>query len=95
MSILVKNLVKAYGGQRVVDDVTFEVGSGELVALLGPSGGGKSTILRVIAGLDEADSGEVWLDNSRVDHVHARAVWAGDAGGGGAAAGVHGDEHGG
>jgi len=72
MSIQVRNLVKSYGGHRVVDDVSFDVASGELVALLGPSGGGKSTILRIIAGLDGADQGEVWLDGNRVDHVHPR-----------------------
>ncbi len=72
MSIVVKNLVKSYGGLRVVDDVSFTVESGELVALLGPSGGGKSTILRIVAGLERADAGEVWLDGRRVDHLHAR-----------------------
>jgi sulfate transport system ATP-binding protein len=72
VSIVVRNLVKSYGGQRVVDDVSFTVESGELVALLGPSGGGKSTILRIVAGLETADSGEVWLDGRRVDHLHAR-----------------------
>lgn len=72
MSIVVSNLVKAYGTHRVVDDVSFRVESGELVALLGPSGGGKSTILRMIAGLERADSGAVWLDGRRVDHLHAR-----------------------
>lgn len=72
MGIRVEHLVKAYNGHRVVDDVSFEVRPGELVALLGPSGGGKSTILRIIAGLDAADSGAVWLDGRRVDHIHAR-----------------------
>jgi sulfate transport system ATP-binding protein len=72
VSIVVKNLVKSYGGLRVVDDVSFTVESGELVALLGPSGGGKSTILRIVAGLERADAGEVWLDGRRVDHLHAR-----------------------
>jgi sulfate transport system ATP-binding protein len=72
MSIDVSNLVKSYGGTRVVDDVSFRVESRELVALLGPSGGGKSTILRMIAGLERADSGEVRLDGRRVDHLHAR-----------------------
>ena len=57
MSILVEHLVKSFGATRVVNDVSFEVGSGELVALLGPSGGGKSTILRMIAGLETADGG--------------------------------------
>lgn len=72
MSIRVSNLVKRYGAATVVDDVSFEVQPGELVALLGPSGGGKSTILRMIAGLEMSDAGEVWLDDRRVDHLHAR-----------------------
>jgi sulfate transport system ATP-binding protein len=72
MGIRVSRLVKSFGAVKVVDDVSFEVRPGELVALLGPSGGGKSTILRIIAGLEPADAGEVWLDGERVDHVHAR-----------------------
>ena len=72
MGIRVENLVKSFGRTRVVDDVSFEIRPGELVALLGPSGGGKSTVLRMIAGLEAADSGQVWLDGERVDHLHAR-----------------------
>ncbi len=72
MGIRVQGLVKRYGTVPVVQDVSFEVRTGELVALLGPSGGGKSTILRIIAGLDPADDGEVWLDGARVDALHAR-----------------------
>ena len=72
MGIRVEHLVKSFGPTRVVDDVSFEVKPGELVALLGPSGGGKSTVLRMIAGLETADSGQVWLDGARVDHLHAR-----------------------
>jgi sulfate transport system ATP-binding protein len=72
MGIRVEHLVKSFGAVRVVDDVSFEVKPGELVALLGPSGGGKSTVLRMIAGLEQADAGAVWLDGERVDHLHAR-----------------------
>jgi sulfate/thiosulfate transport system ATP-binding protein len=72
MGIRVERLAKRFGGFVAVDDVSFEVASGELVALLGPSGGGKSTILRIIAGLEEADGGSVHLDGEAVDHVHAR-----------------------
>jgi sulfate transport system ATP-binding protein len=72
MGIEVRHLTKSYGTNRVLNDVSFEVKPGELVGLLGPSGGGKSTLLRIIAGLDSADAGEVLLDGERVDHLHAR-----------------------
>ncbi len=72
MGIHVKNLTKRFGRFTAVDDVSFEVPQGRLAALLGPSGGGKSTILRLIAGLETADAGEVRLDNEQVDHLHAR-----------------------
>ena len=71
--IRVDHLSKKFGTFVAVDDVTFEVRAGELVALLGPSGGGKSTILRIIAGLEKADYGQVTLAGEVVDHLHARA----------------------
>ncbi len=61
MGIVVRNLTKHFGAFAAVNDVSFEVPSGQLVALLGPSGSGKSTILRIIAGLEPADSGDVEL----------------------------------
>ena len=73
MAISVEHLSKRFGSFDAVDDVSFDVRSGELVALLGPSGGGKSTILRIIAGLETADSGIVRFDGERVEHLHARA----------------------
>lgn len=72
MSIQIQNIEKSFGKQKVVDGVSFDVGAGELVALLGPSGGGKSTVLRIIAGLEQADQGQVWLEGERVDHLHPR-----------------------
>ncbi|HTJ82071.1 MAG TPA: TOBE-like domain-containing protein [Polyangiaceae bacterium] len=53
------HLTKSFGAHKVVDDVSFRVDSGELVALLGPSGGGKSTVLRMLAGLEIPDEGKV------------------------------------
>jgi sulfate transport system ATP-binding protein len=61
VGIEVHHLSKRYGRFQAVQDVSFEVGAGQLVALLGPSGSGKSTILRIIAGLEEADTGRVIL----------------------------------
>jgi sulfate transport system ATP-binding protein len=72
MSIRVEGVSRNFGGLKAVDDVSFTVNPGELVALLGPSGGGKSTLLRIIAGLETADAGSVWLDGDEVGHLHAR-----------------------
>jgi sulfate transport system ATP-binding protein len=61
MSIVLDELTKVYAGRRVVDRVSLEVGDGELFVLLGSSGSGKSTVLRLIAGLSGADAGSVTL----------------------------------
>src|SRR3954471_7966287 len=61
MSITVSNVSKVFGDVQVLDDVSLEVAGGSLTALLGPSGGGKSTLLRIIAGLEAPDSGSVTL----------------------------------
>lgn len=59
MSIEVKNLVKEFDGRRVIDNVSFKVENGETLAIVGFSGSGKSTILKIICGLLNADSGEI------------------------------------
>jgi sulfate/thiosulfate transport system ATP-binding protein len=59
MAIEVRGVSKSFGSQPVLRDVSVEVAAGSLTALLGPSGGGKSTLLRVIAGLETPDSGSV------------------------------------
>jgi len=53
---------RCYGSTVAVDQVSFQVAKGEFFSLLGPSGCGKSTTLRLIAGLEESDSGEIWLN---------------------------------
>ena len=73
MSISVKNLVKIYGTNRVVDRVSFEVAQGEFVSLLGPSGCGKTTTLRCIAGLEDSNAGEIAIAGETVS-APARGV---------------------
>jgi sulfate/thiosulfate transport system ATP-binding protein len=72
VSILVRNLSKRFGSFQAVNDVSFEVPSGQLVALLGPSGSGKSTILRIIAGLEPADQGDVELTGEDATNLPAQ-----------------------
>jgi len=57
--ISVKNLVKRFGEQTVLSDVTFEIGKQEIFALLGPSGAGKTTIINIVTQQLTADEGEV------------------------------------
>lgn len=59
MSIEVEHLVKTYGTQRAVADISFRVGSGEIVGFLGPNGAGKSTTMKIITGYLQPDSGSV------------------------------------
>jgi sulfate/thiosulfate transport system ATP-binding protein len=61
VAIEARNVTKRFGDFVALDDVSIAVESGSLTALLGPSGGGKSTLLRVIAGLETPDAGEVWI----------------------------------
>ncbi len=65
----VRRVSVTFGATTAVDDVTTDVGQGEVVALLGPSGCGKSTLLRVIAGLEQLDAGTVSWDGSDLDGV--------------------------
>lgn len=62
----VVELRKSYGGARVVDGVSFTVESGEIFGLLGPNGAGKTTTMLMIAGLLEADSGEIRFDGRTI-----------------------------
>ena len=68
MSIEVAGVGRRFGDFVALDDVSVSIPTGQLTALLGPSGGGKSTLLRIIAGLEQADTGTVHIDG--VDSTH-------------------------
>jgi len=72
MAIEVHNVSKRFGEFVALDDVSVTVRDGALMALLGPSGGGKSTLLRIIAGLETPDEGSVSIGGQDVTHAPAR-----------------------
>jgi len=59
--LVIKDLNKSFGSVHVVKDLNLDVAPGEFLVLLGPSGCGKTTALRMIAGLEQADSGSITL----------------------------------
>jgi len=69
VSIELKNVTKQFGEVAVVKNVAFSVKEGELMALLGPSGGGKTTVLRMIAGLEVPTSGDIFIRGQRVNEL--------------------------
>jgi sulfate/thiosulfate transport system ATP-binding protein len=72
MGITAQHIAKRFGDFVALDDVDLVVPSGRLTALLGPSGGGKSTLLRIIGGLENPDSGSVFIDGVESTSVPAQ-----------------------
>ncbi len=67
MSISVSKVSKQYGTQKALDQVSFEIGTGELVGFLGPNGAGKSTLMKIITGYLSADGGSVVINGETVE----------------------------
>lgn len=72
MSIEVRSVSKRFGDFHALDDVSVSLPTGQLTALLGPSGGGKSTLLRIIAGLEDADAGTVEIEGRDATRLPAQ-----------------------
>jgi len=71
----VDGLHKAFGGVQAVEDVSFAVSAGELLALIGPNGAGKSTCFNMLNGQLTPDSGVVYLGGRNIVGLSPRAVW--------------------
>ena len=69
--VVLKNLHKSYGDNKVIKGIDLEVHDGEFLVFVGPSGCGKSTTLRMIAGLEEISSGQLIIDGEDATHIHA------------------------
>ncbi|MFK0072479.1 sulfate/molybdate ABC transporter ATP-binding protein [Arthrobacter woluwensis] len=72
MSITVSQVNKNFGDFVALQDINLDIPTGQLTALLGPSGGGKSTLLRIIAGLENADSGSITISGQEATHLPAQ-----------------------
>ena len=66
MKLEIRNVTKAFGGVRAIDDVSLAFPSGSLSAVIGPNGAGKSTLFNLISGAFSIDSGEVFLEGEDV-----------------------------
>jgi putative ABC transport system ATP-binding protein len=76
MAALVRaeDISKSYGGLRALDGVTFEVLSGEWIAIMGPSGSGKTTLINILGGLDRPTSGRAIVDGVNVGTLGERQL---------------------
>lgn len=64
-----RNVNKSYDGVTVLKDISLEIGEGEIVSILGPSGCGKTTLLNLILGITDADSGQILFQGKDLTHV--------------------------
>src|SRR5207302_8030042 len=64
--ISLRGVTKSFGSHTVLQDITFDVPKGRITAILGPSGTGKSVLLKNIIGLLRPDAGEIWVDGENV-----------------------------
>ena len=74
ISITVSDLSKRYDGKTILDGVSLTVKPGQTVCLIGPSGGGKSTLLRCVNGLNTFDSGTITVGQHRLQATHTEAL---------------------
>lgn len=71
-NVILKNLVKVYDKKRVINNINLEIKDKEFIVLVGASGCGKSTVLRMIAGLEDITDGEIYIGDKKVNDVHPK-----------------------
>jgi len=67
VSLVVRDLHKSFGGQKVLDGINFEVQPGEIFVIMGPSGSGKSVLLKHLIGLEKPDAGEILINGQSIN----------------------------
>ena len=67
--IVIKNLEKSFGENKVINNFNIDIKDGEFIVLVGPSGCGKSTLLRMVSGLESIDQGEIFLDTKLINNL--------------------------
>jgi ABC-type branched-subunit amino acid transport system ATPase component len=65
----VNNINKSFGGVSAIRNVSFEIEQGSITGLIGPNGAGKTVLFNLITGLDKLDSGEIYFNDERIDHL--------------------------
>ena len=74
-AITLSRITKSFGSTQVLKEISLEVSPGEVLVLIGASGSGKSTVLRIMSGLETADGGEIWVNNVPLhDHKRSREI---------------------
>ena len=69
--LVLRNVSKRYGDKLVVDGVDLTINKGDFLTILGPSGGGKTTVLKMISGFESISSGDIFLDGKTIGSIPA------------------------
>lgn len=73
--VSIRNLSFSRGTRKIFDDVSFDIARGKITAIMGPSGTGKTTLLKLIGGQLRPDAGEIWVDGQNVPRLHTRQLY--------------------